>query len=90
MINYILYFQRFSPTLCVDLLRLDEEAASKSTQELFQEINEYSKMMQTSDFKNLSGRERRRINSLIRDKQKRLDQLLISQGIQSLKDANRF
>ena len=53
-------------------------------------INEYSKMMQTSDFKNLSGRERRRINSLIRDKQKRLDQLLISQGIQSLKDANRF
>ena len=69
---------------------LDEENLSTSSLELFKEINELSDKLQTTELKNSSGRERRRVKSLIREKRKRLEQLLISQGIQSLKDATKL
>ena len=69
---------------------LDGENLSTSSLELFQEINELSDKLQTTELKTSSGRERRRVNSLIREKRKRLEQILISQGIQSLKDATKL
>ena len=69
---------------------LDEENLSTSSLELFKEINELSDKLQTTELKNSSGRERRRVKSLIREKRKRLEQLLISQGIQSLNDATKL
>ena len=69
---------------------IDEENLSPSLLELFQEINELSDKLQTTELKTLSGRERRRVNSLIREKRKRLEQILISQGIQNLKDATKL
>ena len=67
---------------------VDEENATRSCQELYQEINDLTKNLETSEFKGLSGRERRRLNSLIREKRRKLEQILICQGMQILKTRN--
>ena len=51
-------------------------------------MNDLTKNLETSEFKGLSGRERRRLNSLIREKRRKLEQILICQGMQILKTRN--
>ena len=71
-------------------LRLGEEGKYFTPAEvLFREIAEITGELQSVDSKYRSGRERRRKSNLIKEKRKKLEQLLIDQGLLRLQNSTK-
>ena len=66
----------------------EESDSSTPVEAIFREISELTDKVQSGELKDYSGRERRRTNNLIRDKRKKLEKLLIAQGLQRLQNRN--
>ena len=70
-------------------LSLSTEDGSKTLtppEALFIEIAELTDKVQSGGLKDNSSRERRRTNTLIQEKRKKLEKLLIDQGLQRLQN----